>query len=179
MKFKAVVFDRDGTLNRCASRDLYYVTKPEQVELFDGVKEALTLLRKQNILPFVFTQQNGISKLDWPEMTEEALEAVHVRFQKLLGKEAAIEAFYHAPSPDHPLAKPGAGMLRAIMKDYRLNAGEVLVVGDSKRDYEAAKEAGMDFVLMQLEGEKENFSTPTVNSFESLNEYLKEAISQT
>ena len=153
--FKAVVFDRDGTLNRNASLNLYYVTRPDELELFSGVKETLTLLRQQNILPFVFTQQNGISKEDWPQMTEEALAAVHARMQEMLGAAAKIEKFYHAPADDHAWAKPGAGMLQAIMDEYGYAPEEMLVVGDSKRDYEAAVAAGCPFVLMQLPGEKE------------------------
>lgn len=151
---KAVIFDRDGTLNRttdilragqkAGDKTDGYVLSPSELELFPAVKPALALLRQNNILPFVFTQQNCITK---GLITEDGVKAVHTHMNALLGPDAAVEEFYLAT--EGPRAKPSPAMIVEIMKKYGFAKDEVLVVGDSKRDYESALAAGVKYAWVR------------------------------
>lgn len=158
--YKAVVFDRDSTLNvttqilrtgqKPGDPTDGYVLSPEELALFPSVKPALTSLRAQGLRLFVFTQQNGIGK---GLVTPAEIDAIHAHMNMLLGADAAIEKFYYAWSvpgqPVDPRAKPSPAMLFEIMQEHGFKAAEVLVAGDSKRDYAAAMAAGMDFVWIR------------------------------
>lgn len=160
-KIRAVIFDRDATLNATTqilrpwqsadeTKTDGYVLAPGELSLFPSVKPALTLLRAQGILPFVFTQQNCVGK---GLLSAQGLADIHARMNELLGQGAAIEKFYTAwntaGQPEDPRAKPSPAMIHEILADYGLSAAEVIVVGDSKRDYKSAKAASVDFVWVR------------------------------
>ncbi len=158
--YKAVVFDRDSTLNvttqilragqKPGDPTDGYVLSRDELRLFPAVKPALAVLRAQGVRLFVFTQQNGIGK---GLVTPADVDAIHMHMNVLLGADAAIEKFYYAWSipgqPADPRAKPSPAMLNEIIQEHGLKAAEVLVAGDSKRDYDAAMAAGMDFVWIR------------------------------
>jgi D-glycero-D-manno-heptose 1,7-bisphosphate phosphatase len=152
---KAVIFDRDGTLNR--TTDILrpgqkpgettdgYVLSPAELQLFPAVKPALALLRKNSIMPFVFTQQNCIGK---GLVTRGEVEAIHAHMNTLLGPEAAIEEFHLAWAPD-PRAKPSPAMILEIMQKRGLAPSEVLVAGDSRRDHESSVAASVAYAWVR------------------------------
>lgn len=158
--YKAVVFDRDSTLNvttqilragqKPGDATDGYVLSPDELALFPCVQPALATLRAQGVRLFVFTQQNGIGK---GLVTSAGIDAIHAHMNALLGADAAIEKFYYAWSiPGQPVdarAKPSPAMLHEVMQEHGLAAADILVAGDSKRDYEAAVAAGMDFVWIR------------------------------
>lgn len=157
---KAVILDRDGTLNRTTDilrpgqgpgdKTDGYVLKPEELDLFPTTKPALKLLRENGITPFVYTQQNCIGK---GLVTKEEIDAVHAHMNAVLGEGARIEAFklaWQVPGaePD-PRAKPSPAMILEIMEEYGLAPSDVVAVGDSKRDYKSAEAAGVDFIWIR------------------------------
>lgn len=153
---KAIIFDRDATLNR-TTRILRagqqaseptdgYVLTPDELDLFETTLPALMLLRKNGILPFVFTQQNCVTK---GLLDVAALDAIHAHMNGLLGPDAAIEHFAVAHSPTDPCAKPSPAMIFDIMERYNFEPHEVLVAGDSFRDHDAARAAGVAFAWVR------------------------------
>jgi D-glycero-D-manno-heptose 1,7-bisphosphate phosphatase len=157
---KAVIFDRDGTLN-CTTQILRkgqatgaktdgYVLAPDELTLFPTVKPALTLLRDNGIVPFVFTQQNCIGK---GLITEAGVDAIHTHMNQILGPEAAIEEFYLAfeiqGQEENPRAKPNPAMILEIMAKHRYEKNMVLVAGDSMRDCKAAVAAGVAYAWVR------------------------------
>lgn len=154
MRYKAVIFDRDGTLNR--TTDILrpgqkptdptdgYVLGLDELELLPSVPAALAALQQNGIMAFVFTQQNCIGK---GLLTLDGLDRIHRRLNELVG--GAIAAFHVAASPDDPKAKPGPAMIQDILAAHQLDASEVLVAGDSRRDYLSAQAAGVDFVWVR------------------------------
>lgn len=157
---KAVVFDRDATLNKTTQilragqqpgdPTDGYVLAPDELELFPAVRPALALLRTWGITPFVFTQQNCIGK---GLVTEAEVAAIHEHMNNLLGPAARIEKFYLAwnvqGEGESPRAKPSPAMLHEIMADYGLKPEEMIVVGDSMRDYKSAMAAGVIFAWVR------------------------------
>ena len=154
--FQAIIFDRDGVLNRttqilradqqAGDATDGYVLHPSELELFPEVKPALALLKQNGLKVFVFTQQNCVGK---GLVTEEGVQAVHAHLNTLIAPEAVVEEFYLATHKDHPRAKPNPMMINEILEKYGYAPYEVLVVGDSMRDYKAAKAAETPFVWVR------------------------------
>ena len=155
-RYKAVIFDRDGTLNKTTQilragqqhgdPTDGYVLHPDELELLPSATLALMYLRQNDVLPFVFTQQNCIHK---GLLTADGGHAIHARMNELLGAGVEVEAFYVATSPTDPRAKPSPQIIHDILRDYDLQPDEVVVMGDSLRDCHAAKAAGVDFVWIR------------------------------
>jgi D-glycero-D-manno-heptose 1,7-bisphosphate phosphatase len=157
---KAVIFDRDATLNATTQilRDGQqpgdktdgYVLTPAELKLFPAVKPAMALLRQKGVKPFVFTQQNCIGK---GLVSVDDVNAIHDHMNKLLGKDARIEKFYLAwntpGEPESARAKPSPAMIHEIMAEYTLKPEEILVVGDSMRDFKSAQAAGVGYVWVR------------------------------
>ncbi|HEX2751595.1 MAG TPA: HAD-IIIA family hydrolase [Alphaproteobacteria bacterium] len=157
---KAVIFDRDATLNKTTQilragqqpGDPMdgYVLSPQELELFPAVKPALAMLRQRGIKPFVFTQQNCIGK---GLVSVEQVNAIHDHMNDQLGAGARIEKFYLAwnmkDAPENARAKPSPAMIHEIMAEYNLKPEEIIVVGDSMRDYKSAKAAGVAYVWVR------------------------------
>ena len=55
---KAVFLDRDGVINK----DIGYLHKIEEFQWIDGAIEALKLLKKNNFLIIVISNQSGVSR---------------------------------------------------------------------------------------------------------------------
>tara|TARA_R110000868_G_scaffold189695_2_gene433178 strand:- start:227760 stop:228341 length:582 start_codon:yes stop_codon:yes gene_type:complete len=143
--YKAIIFDRDGTLNATSKSEGGYVLSKDEMILLPYVQESLARLKARGVRLYVFTQQRCIGK---KMLTEDGLVEIHQRLNTLLGKTAQIDAYYHCPhliEDGCDCSKPKPGMLFKCLNDYQLNPEDVLVVGDSLRDYESAKAAGLDF----------------------------------
>ena len=147
-QYKAIIFDRDGTLNATSRGEGGYVLKADEMTLLPFVKESLQKLKSQGLGLYIFTQQRCIGK---GLLTEEGLKDIHNKLNQLLGEDAAIDAFYHCPhlvDEGCACSKPKPGMLFDILRDFNLKKEEVLVVDDSLRDFYAAENAGMDFAFV-------------------------------
>jgi D-glycero-D-manno-heptose 1,7-bisphosphate phosphatase len=134
--------DRDGTLNVKAPEG-HYICSPSQVELVDGAREAVGLLRTNFELAIV-TNQRGIAL---GLMTEEDLRAVHARLFALLGLSASdLLAVKYCPHERESCAcrKPRPGMLLEVLAENQgLGAGASVLIGDSPGDIEAGRAAGL------------------------------------
>lgn len=183
--YKAVIFDRDGTLNRTtqilrsgqqpADPTDGYVLTPDELELLPTAIRAVALLRQNGILPFVFTQQNCIHK---GLVSAKGVNDIHTRMNSLLGQHAQIEAFYVASSPDDPRAKPAPTMIHEIMAAYNLAPHEVVVLGDSLRDCQAAQAAGVDFIWIRDDLARVSEDEMTVSGYPVFDDVLSAITTQ-
>jgi D-glycero-D-manno-heptose 1,7-bisphosphate phosphatase len=145
---RAVIFDRDGTLNASGPDDNGgYILDPAQMQLLPGVKEELVRLHEKGVLMFVFSQQNCVSK---GLIAEAGVDAVHAKMNADLSP-ATIKSFYFNTQAcaGKDWSKPGPGMLNAILAEHPgLNASNTLVVGDAVRDAESADAAALPFAFV-------------------------------
>lgn len=147
MAIKAVIFDRDGTLNKTSRNEGGYILNAADVKLLPHVKSALEGMKSRGLGFYVFTQQRCIGK---GLLEVQELNNIHARLNELLGS-GSIDAFYYCPhlaDAGCACSKPKPGMLFDILKDHNLKADEVLVVGDSIRDFESAEAAGLEFAFV-------------------------------
>lgn len=156
---KAVFFDRDGVLNK----DVAYLYKIEELEWVEGALEATTYLAQQGYKLFVVTNQSGIARgyytvADMERLHEHMQQAI-IRAGQKAGVEAKIERFYYCPHyPEGSVAeytchcscrKPKPGMLLQAMEDYAIDKKASFLIGDSRRDVEAAEAAGLQGYLFK------------------------------
>lgn len=148
---KAVIFDRDGTLNV----DKGYTYKVEDLLWIDGAKELIKYFNDLNYLVFVATNQAGIAK---GKYTEEDMNKFHNAMkQSLFNSGAHIDKFYYCPyhsdgiidiyKLDSEDRKPKTGMLKKITKDWNLSKKHMTMVGDRKTDIECAKNFNIHGIL--------------------------------
>ncbi len=135
--------DRDGVINRRLVND--YVKTTHELELLDGVPEAISEFNKIFGKIFIVTNQQGISK---GLMTEDELDLVHDFFQVLLmSKSAYIDKIYYCKDLENTgskFRKPEIGMALQAKKDFpEIDFSKSIMVGDSMSDMEFGRKAGM------------------------------------
>lgn len=134
---KAIFLDRDGVLNKELGD---YTTCVEDFEILPDVFKALKILQNRGFLLIVITNQGGIAK---GRYTLEALDKMHQYFIKECAKNGVkITAIFF--SPHHEVftksltRKPASLMLERAVAQYNIDPEKSYMVGDSKRDIEAA-----------------------------------------
>lgn len=146
---RAVIFDRDGTLNVSGPEDNGgYILELAQLSFMDGAEAGVKDLHSRGIRLFVFTQQNCVTK---GLIDEAGVDAIHAEMDKRLSP-ASFHGFYFNTQKiaGKDWSKPGPGMLNAILAAHPdLNAANCLVVGDAVRDAESAAAAKLPFVFVE------------------------------
>ena len=143
MKDMAVFFDRDGVLNV----DVDYLYRIEDLVWVDGAREALAYLSNLGYKIFVVTNQSGVARGYY---TIEDMHKLHAHMAYELEKcGAKVEKFYYCPhhkegkvveyAIDCDCRKPKPGMLLQAFAENDLDKEECFLIGDSKRDVEAAE----------------------------------------
>ena len=135
---KLIILDRDGVINQ--DSDNFIKTVDEFIPL-PGSVEAIAKLKHAGYNVYIATNQSGIQRGFY---TEETLHAMHDKLTTLLKKHDAeidgIEFCPHGPDDNCDCRKPKTGMYLAIAKQLGLSDySDILVVGDSLRDLQAAQ----------------------------------------
>ncbi|HXX93955.1 MAG TPA: HAD-IIIA family hydrolase [Planctomycetota bacterium] len=153
---KAILLDRDGTI----VEDRGYITIPDDVRILPGVAEAIVELRSQGWKVMVVSNQAAVAK---GLITEEELGEINLRMVTMLGAEGAIlDGVYVCPHhpegkvPDYAIEcgcrKPRTGLLDQAAAEHGLDLSECVIVGDSLRDLEAGRAAGLKAAILVLTG---------------------------
>jgi histidinol-phosphate phosphatase family protein len=153
----AVFLDRDGTLNV----EKGHLARPEDLELFPSVGPAIRSLNRAGIPAIIITNQPVIAR---GEADFEDIEAIHRRLENLLAQDGAfVDAIFYCPHhPDKGFAgerpelkiscncrKPAAGLVDEACKMFSIDRAKSWFIGDSERDLECAKNAGVPSVLVR------------------------------
>jgi D-glycero-D-manno-heptose 1,7-bisphosphate phosphatase len=144
MPHPAVFLDRDGTL----MHDTGYVGDPADVQLFDGVREALAALKARGFRTVIVTNQSGIAR---GKFTLADYHAVAARLLELLGPGLIDATYFCAEHPDtaSDRRKPGPGMLLEAARDLDLDLARSWMIGDRSSDLEAGRRAGARSIFVQ------------------------------
>lgn len=140
--------DRDGVLNRRIPDG--YVRHVDELELLDGVVEAVVRLSALAQRVVVVTNQAGVGK---GLMTAEALREVHrALVERLVQAGGRVDAVLHCPHRvDEACAcrKPAPGMAwEAARRFPDIDLQRSVMVGDSVSDCQFALAAGMRAVFI-------------------------------
>jgi histidinol-phosphate phosphatase family protein len=157
---QAVFTDRDGTLN--VHRD--YVRTPDELDLLDGVAEAIRRLNEAEYRVVVVTNQPVIAR---GECSFAGLRQIHAKLETQLGRGGAfVDRILFCPHhPDRGFAgevaelkiecacrKPGTALIEAAARDLNIDLARSWLVGDSAADIRAAQRAGLRSVLVGPDG---------------------------
>lgn len=157
---RGIFFDRDGTLN--AYRGL--ISRPEEIDLLPEAAEAVRMVNASGRLAMLVSNQPVVAR---GLCTVARVQEIHRRLGVLLGREGAylddIVFCPHHPdrgfpeeSPEYKIPchcrKPGTGMVKALAERWNIDLTQSWLIGDSVRDIECGKRAGMRTALV-LTGE--------------------------
>ena len=143
---KLVILDRDGTINFDSDA---YVKSPAEWTPIPGSLEAIARLHQADYRVVVATNQSGIGRGLFDSQT---LSAIHDKLQRALGQAGGrIDAFFfcpHKPEDQCRCRKPQPGMLLEVARRFNVPIEDAYMVGDSRKDLEAAAAAGARPVLV-------------------------------
>lgn len=143
-----VVLDRDGVINKDSSS---YI---KSVEEWLPIKSSITAIKKlheYNIPLAIATNQSGLSKglFDKKDMNE-----IHKCLKKSLGNNKTVIKYIaickHSCKDNCFCRKPKIGLLKKISKKLNIKLDKkVFFVGDSYKDFRAAKKANCTSVIVK------------------------------
>lgn len=140
-KFRAVLFDRDGTL----VVDVPYNGDPALVRPVPGAKVVLDRLRAEGIATGVISNQSGIAR---GLITEADVAGVNARVEELLGPFDVWEVCPHSEQDGCACRKPQPGMVHSACRKLGIAESEAALIGDIGADVRAAEAAGATGVLV-------------------------------
>lgn len=147
-KKPAIFLDRDGVL----CREKSYVTRTEDLELFDYTKSCIEEIKKKGYYAIVITNQSGVAR---GFFTEDALNDMN----EYLQKETGVDAIYYCPH--HPQGKiesytkkcdcrkPEIGLLQRAAERFDIDMEHSYMVGDRASDIQTGQNAGIRTILLE------------------------------
>lgn len=155
-KQSAIFLDRDGTINKLDN----FIYKAEDLELLDGVVEAIGAINSSGLLAIIITNQPSVAR-GLCDVSD--IDHIHKKLKTLLGKEGVFvdDIFFCPHHPDkgfpeeNPLykvdcecRKPKTGMIEQAKEKFNIDLSSSYMIGDSTMDIELAKRAGLKSVLV-------------------------------
>jgi D-glycero-D-manno-heptose 1,7-bisphosphate phosphatase len=142
MKNKAVLFDRDGVINREIGD---YVQHLDDFRLNPGILHSIKLLKSEGYKVIIVSNQGGISKGLY---TKDQLDCMHdLLIEQVRRSGADIDEIYvcpHHSSIEKCLCrKPSGLMLEKAIARFEIDKSRAIFIGDADRDVEAANRAGI------------------------------------
>lgn len=172
-KQKAVFLDRDGTINKYVG----FLRNINDFELINGVSEAIKRINASGYLAIVITNQPVIAR---GEVTYEELNEIHNKMETLLGNHGAyLDSIYYCPHhPDSGFdgeikelkidcdcRKPKPGLLLKAAEELNIDLSQSWMIGDSKNDIMAGKNAGCKTALIGNEDYKQDITVDSLLTF--------------
>jgi len=144
---KVIVLDRDGVINE-DSPD--YIKSPAEWTALPGSLDAIARLHRGGFLIVVATNQSGVGR---GLFSIDTLWDIH---KKMLAQIAAAGGYIqkiffclHTPEDNCVCRKPKPGLLYQVAEVFACGFGQMIVIGDSARDLDAAKAVGARRILVR------------------------------
>lgn len=159
---KAIFIDRDGVINSDIGH--YYIFKPEDFVLNDGIVDALKAFQNAGYMLIVISNQGGVDK---GQYTCNDVDKVHQKMCDLLQRKGVvITAIYYCPHHTDIqkclCRKPLNLNIEKAIARFGIDRNSSWMIGDSPRDIRAGKSSGLH--------------TLKINSNENLLPYLETLI---
>ncbi len=142
----AIFLDRDGVINERIVGG--YVTNWDAFQFLNGVVPVLRELSRLRLPLIVVSNQAGVGR---GFMSRTALANITERFVGRLARaRVSIAAVYycpHAPDAGCRCRKPRPGLLLQAARDWKIDLGRSILIGDSPSDVGAAQAAGCLSIL--------------------------------
>ncbi|MEO8628696.1 MAG: D-glycero-beta-D-manno-heptose 1,7-bisphosphate 7-phosphatase [Betaproteobacteria bacterium] len=150
---KLVILDRDGVINQDSDQ---FIKTPDEWKPIPGSLEAIARLNHMGYRVVVASNQSGLGRGLFDMAT---LNAINEKMYKALGQSGGrIDALFycpHAAEASCACRKPKPGMFEDIARRFNTSLLEVMSVGDSLRDMQAAATAGaLPILVLTGKGKK-------------------------
>ena len=149
-KQRVVFLDRDGVINR-DSPD--YIKSWSEFEFLPGSLEALKALKTHGFVVILVTNQSVIQR---KMVSQKGLEYIHEMMKKtVLSKGGEIKDIFfcpHIPEEKCDCRKPKPGLILNAGKTHRIDLKASIMVGDSAKDVECARNAGCGTAILVKTG---------------------------
>ena len=150
---KVVFLDRDGVINRDSSD---YIKSWSEFEFLPGSLEALTLLTLNEFATIIITNQSVIHR---KMVSRKELEHIHNMMKKAVTSNGGqiTDIFYctHVPEDRCNCRKPNPGLILKAKQKYRIHIAASVMIGDSAKDIECARNAGCGHAVLVKTGNGE------------------------
>jgi len=150
MTQKVVFLDRDGVINRDSAD---YIKGWSEFEFLPGSLDAIKLLALNGFASIVITNQSVINR---NMVTSEGLAHIHGMMQAAVrtrgGEIKDIFFCPHIPEDGCDCRKPKPGLIYQAKHKYRINIETAIMVGDSAKDIECARNAGCGHAVLVRTG---------------------------
>ena len=144
---KAIILDRDGVINQDSDE---FIKSPDEWIPIAGSLEAIVRLNHAGYHVAIASNQSGLARGLLDVVT---LNAIHQKMYKLLaqlGGQIDLIAFCpHGPDDECDCRKPKPGLYHEIAKRWGTRLEGMPIIGDSRRDLEAASIVGAQPVLVR------------------------------
>ena len=142
-----VLLDRDGVLNEeCRG----FVKNPGELVMIEGSAKAVADLNMSGHRVALITNQSVVGR---GIISQDMLDRIHDALRTELAKEGGhLDEIFACTDPPWAVTdrrKPGAGMLREAIAQFRSTAAETPMIGDSLRDLQAAATAKCRRILVR------------------------------
>jgi D-glycero-D-manno-heptose 1,7-bisphosphate phosphatase len=147
---KVVFLDRDGVINKDSPA---YIKDWKEFEFIPDSLEALQRLAAANITTIIISNQSAVNR---GLMDLETLLDIHRRLKESVTASGGhIEDIFFCPHrPDEKCIcrKPQTGLIRQACRRYNIDVKKTIMVGDSVRDIECARNAGCAAAVLVKSG---------------------------
>ena len=173
-KQKAVFFDRDGVLNHLVKRDGSYYS-PQSFQDFhiaDDAKDVINHVHEMGYLAIVVSNQPDISR---GKLIQSELDKMtDILFEKL----SIDDVLYCTHNDDNDIGcrKPAPGLFYTAKKKYNIDLNKSFMIGDTWKDVEAAKNAGISMILINKDYNQDLENVIRVNSLPEVVSLIKNGI---
>jgi D-glycero-D-manno-heptose 1,7-bisphosphate phosphatase len=144
---RLVILDRDGVIN-VDSED--YIKTPDEWSPLPGALEGIAELTNAGLMVAVATNQSGLAR---GLFDIDTLNRIHglmcARAAMVGGRIDAIGFCPHGPWEGCPCRKPAPGLLLGLARRLAVPLSAIVMIGDSRRDLDAAIRAGIPPILVR------------------------------
>jgi D-glycero-D-manno-heptose 1,7-bisphosphate phosphatase len=137
--------DRDGTL----IENIDYLADPDRVHVYPGATAMLRAFRDAGFALAMVTNQSGIGR---GLLDRDTLQAIHRKMRRAAKRAGGtidrIVYCPHRPDDGCDCRKPATGLLERLARHYGVSMRGVPVIGDARRDLEAASALGARPILV-------------------------------
>lgn len=142
-----LILDRDGVINQDSDA---YIKSPGEWQAIPGSLEAIARISNAGWRVVVATNQSGIARRLFDIQTlNEIHRKMHQALADLGGTVEAVFFCPHAPRDNCKCRKPLPGLLHGISERLNTSLDGVPLIGDTKRDLDAAISVGARPILVR------------------------------
>ena len=144
---RAIFFDRDGVINELVHRDGGYFSpqSKKQFVIIKNVDKIIKKLKNDGFITIVISNQPDVSR---GLLSEHELD----KMTKTLIHELMLDDVFYCIHDDVnscECRKPKPGLIFQAAKKWNIELQKSYMVGDTWKDGEAAKNANVEFILLE------------------------------